>query len=251
MKAIVMAGGFAKRLWPLTHEHAKPLIKIGGKPVINYTIIELQKLKQSGMINEIIVSTNAKFEQDFKKWSDANGFDVNIIVEPSSTEEEKLGAIGAMNFIINKANISDDVLILNGDNLFDFRHFKFSDVINFFKEKNKNVLCAFDVITKEKAKMYGNVSVDNDNKIIDFQEKPEHPKSSLISMGCYVFKKESLSLFDEYLKAGNKKDAQGFFVQWLYKKDDVFAYPFKGAWFDIGDHESLIRADEFARKELS
>lgn len=251
MKAIVMAGGFAKRLWPLTKEYAKPLITIGGKPVINYTIIELQKLKHDGTINEIIISTNAKFEQDFKKWSEMYGFDVNIVVEPCCNEEEKLGAIGAINFIIKKAGISDDVIILNGDNLFDFRHFKFLDVINFFKEKNGNVLCAFDLLDKEKAKIYGNVTIDNENKIVDFQEKPEHPKSSLISMGCYVFKKKSLSLFDEYLKTGNKKDAQGFFVQWLYKKEDVFAYPFKGTWFDIGDHESLICADEFARKELS
>jgi glucose-1-phosphate thymidylyltransferase len=251
MKAIVMAGGFAKRLWPLTREHAKPLISVGGRPVINYIVTELLKLKAAGEISEIIVSINAKFENDFKKWLDKYKFDIKLIVEPCCSEDEKLGAVGAINFIINKENIEEDLLVVNGDNLFDFHAFKFVDVIKFFREKGGPIVCGYDVLTKERAKFYGTIIYDQNNKVTDFIEKPEDPKTTLISTGCYLFKKDTLGILKKYIADGNPKDKPGEFLQWLHKRYDLFVFPFRGTWFDIGDHESLIRADEFARKELT
>ncbi|MEM7819526.1 MAG: nucleotidyltransferase family protein [Candidatus Aenigmatarchaeota archaeon] len=245
MKAIVLAGGFAKRLWPLTKEQAKPLIDIGGKPVINYLIEKLLKLKE---IDKIFISTNKKFEQDFIRWKEKYNFNIKLVVEESRCEEEKLGAIGSINFLINKENINDDIIIVNGDNLFDEK-FDFSDVINFFKEKNAPIVCGFDVKTKERARLFGTIIFDKNKKVIDFIEKPEKPKTTFISMGCYLFPKNYLNLFSIYLNEGNSKDAPGFFLQWLYKRYSLFVYPYNGDWFDIGDFNSLDAAREFIKKK--
>lgn len=247
MKAIVLAGGFAKRLWPLTHEQAKPLIDIGGKPVINYIIERLIKLKNERRIDEIFVSINSKFEQDFIKWKERYGFDVKIVVEKTTHEDEKLGAIGGINFLINREHLDDKVLIVNGDNLFDDK-FNFSDALNFFHQKLGPVVCGFDVKTKERAKLFGTIIFDVNDKIIDFVEKPEHPQTTLISMGLYIFKKETLELLKKYIADGNSKDKPGEFIQWLYKRCDVFVYPYIGNWFDIGDHDTLNAAREFKEK---
>lgn len=246
MKAIVLAGGFAKRLWPLTHEQAKPLIDVGGVPVINYIIQKLETLKNDGIIDEIFVSVNSKFEDDFKKWMEKYGFVINLIVENTMHEGEKLGAIGGIEFLINKTGLNEDVLIVNADNLFG-DSFRFSDAINFFIEKQCPVICGYDVKTKERARIFGVILSDENNKIIDFIEKPEDPKSTLISMGFYLFKKSTLELMKKYVAEGNPRDKPGEFIQWLYKRDDVFVFPYDGDWFDIGDHETLNRAREFVK----
>jgi len=248
MKAIVLAGGFAKRLWPLTHEHAKPLIDVGERPVINYIIERLLKLKDNGLVDKIFVSTNKKFERDFNKWLERYNFDVKLVVEGTNHEGEKLGALGGINFLINKEGIDDDIIIVNGDNLFD-RDFDFASAIKFFRTKNRPVVCGFDVMTKERAMLFGTIIFDENKKIIDFIEKPEDPKTTLISMGLYLFKKGTIKILQQYLAEGNSPDKPGEFLQWLHKRHDVFVFPFNGRWFDIGDHATLEAAREYAKKK--
>lgn len=243
MKALVLAGGYAKRLWPLTLNKAKPLLEVGGKPIINYII---EKLEKNDEITEIIISTNAKFEPVFKEWVQKYGFDkLKFVIEETHSENEKFGAIAGINFAIKLANIDEDCIILAGDNLFSF---DINDFIALFKEKSAPVLAVFDVKDKELAKKYGIAALDDSNKVVGFEEKPENPKSTLASTGCYVFPKATLELFAEYLDQSDKKDAPGFFLQWLYKKQDVFAFKFSDYWFDIGSLEALDEAREFMKK---
>jgi len=243
MKAIVLVGGFAKRLWPLTLNKAKPLLEVGGKPIINYII---EKLEEVDEIDKIFVSTNARFEPGFKQWLKRYKFKkIKIVVEETKSEEEKLGAIGGINFVLEKEKIDDDCIIIAGDNLFGFG---LDDFIEFYKEKKSPVVAFFDIKDLEKAKIYGIAKVDENNKIIEFIEKPENPPTTLASAVVYLFPKKFLKLFPEYLKEDNPKDAPGFFLQWLTKKEKIFAYIFSNYWFDIGSFESLEEARDFMGK---
>ncbi len=244
IKAVVLCGGFAKRLWPLTLEKAKPLLEVGGKPIMNYIV---EKLEKMGEINEIIISTNAKFEPVFKEWVQKYGFEkLKFVIEGAHSEEEKLGSIAGIDFAINLAKIDEDCIILAGDNIFSF---EVRDFIEFFRQKKAPVVAVFDVKDVEKAKGYGIVEIDDKNKIIEFDEKPEQPKSTLASTGCYIFPKDTLKLFSEYLKQSKKKDAPGFFLEWLHKKQDVFGYVFSDYWFDIGNKEALEETRKFMEKK--
>ena len=242
-KAIVLAGGYAKRLWPLTLNKAKPLLEVGGKPIINYIIEKLEEIKE---VDEIVISTNAKFEPVFKEWVQKYGFEkLKFVIEETHSENEKFGAIAGINFAIKLAEIDDDCIILAGDNIFSF---EINDFISFFHKKKAPVLAVFDIKDQNLAKKYGIASLDNE-KIVEFEEKPENPKSTLAATACYIFPKQTLKLFSEYLNQSEKKDAPGFFLQWLHKKQDVFAFSFSDYWFDIGSLEALEDAKKFMNKQ--
>ena len=236
-----MAGGFAKRLWPLTKEYPKPLLKIKGKPIIEYV---LDKVKQVEEIDKIYITTNAKFEHHFKNelgMHFANG--VSLFVESARREEEKLGAIGALRFIIKSEKIKDDLLVIAGDNVFGF---DLKEFIDYYKRFKKPVVAFYDINDIEKVRgRYGVVILDKNNRVVNFQEKPLEPKSTFVSTGCYIFPKETLKLIDTYLADMNNPDAPGHFIAWLHKIEDVYGFVFNEHWFDIGTHESLKEAIRF------
>ncbi len=242
MKAIILAGGYAKRLLPITEYISKPLLRIGDKCVIDFVVDSLDKIDR---IDDIIITTNKKFEHQFREWlaGRKSSKSIKLVVEETTDEKEKLGAIGGIHYVIEKEGLKDDCLIIAGDNLFDFSLEKFMTI---FSKKKSPIIAAFDVMDPEKSKLYGVLSIDKDSRITDFVEKPPEPKSTLVSTGCYIFPKSRIHMFSEYLKEGNNKDSPGFFIQWLHKKHDVFAYRFNSKWYDIGDKKSL----EDARKKF-
>ena len=238
IKAIVLAGGYAKRLWPITKDMSKPLIEIGGKPVINYVMEQLQDIPE---IEQIYVSTNKKFEGQFSEWLKKYGFrKTKVIIENTINEGEKLGAVGGIDYVIRKEDIEGECLIVAGDNLFDFR---IHDFILYYKKREAPVLAVLDILDKEKAKLYGNVEVDDDDKITNFVEKPPEPKSTLVATCCFII--PAASLVKKYIEGKNNRDSPGFFNQWLYKQMPYFGFTFRGKWYDIGDFKSLDAAKEF------
>jgi len=242
MKAVVLAGGYAKRLLPLTKNKPKPLLKVSNKAIIEYVLKEIETIDE---IDEIFVSTNAKFEDNFKKWFKEYRSDkkIKLIVEPTMAEGEKLGAIGGIGFLIGNVGLDEDVLIIGGDNIFEF---KLRAFVDFFKEKENSALALYDIKDKEKVKgRYGIGVLDENRKMIDFQEKPAKPQSSLVSTACYLFTKKDLGLIKKYLEQGNNPDAMGFFITWLHKKEKVFGFVFEDSWFDIGSFEALEEARNY------
>lgn len=246
MKAIVLAGGYAKRLWPLTKERAKPLVDINGRPIISYI---LDKLEKSKHIKEIIISTNAKFEEDFKKWLSTQRFrkPVKIVVENSNHEGEKLGAVGGLDFVLGNQNIRDYVLVIGGDNLTSV---DIDKMIGDCKKKKRTVVAVYDLKKLDDVKKFAEVVYDKNRKIVEFIEKPENPKRTVIATCCYIFPRGVQKKIKEYILDGNNKDAPGFFLEWLSKREDVFAYVFDEYWFDIGDHTTLEKAREFAKENF-
>lgn len=243
MKALILAAGYATRLYPLTRNYPKPLLPVAGKPIIDHIAAKIETL---GGVEEMIVVTNSKFAGLFEKWAGARkeGVPVSVVDDLTSTPEQRRGAIGDIHFVVGKKKPADDLLVIGGDNLFDSGLEEFS---KFAVLKSPFVtIGAYDIKDRKKAGKYGVVSLDA-GRVSDFQEKPAHPVSALVGMCLYHLPASKLKLVDEYLKEGNKKDAVGFFIEWLRQKEDVFCFVFGGRWYDIGHHDSYKEADAHFR----
>ena len=243
MNVVVLAGGYAKRMWPLTKNIPKHLLSIAGKPMLQYV---LEKVEDVVDVNKIYVSTNAKFKNHFEEFFRhyRGKKDIQLVIENTFSESKKHGSLGALGFLIEQIQIDDELLIIGGDNLFLF---SLNELVKFYREKQSDVIALYDVSSLEMAKRYGIVSIDENYKITDFQEKVEKPKSSLVATACYILSKQDVWNLLRYLKEGNNPDAMGNFIMWLHKKTRVYGYVFKGKgrWFDIGSFESYKNANKF------
>lgn len=247
MKAIILAGGHATRLWPITKNRAKPLLPLGDRPIIDYMVEELE----NEGLEEIIISTNRKYSGDFEQYAEEYGRDtVNVIVEEQDSEEEKPGTIGAILKIMDQEPINDDLLIVGGDNYFPFQ---FSELFSMFRSNDGLINAVYDVQDIEMAKQFGIVDVNEDNqKIVGFREKPEEPPSTLASTACYLFPEDQVSLFREYEEHFKQTDVPkdkyldepGRLIEWAHKKAPMYAFSFSGDWFDVGTPEGYLNATD-------
>lgn len=243
MDAIVLAAGYGTRLYPLTENTPKPLLNVAGKPIIEHII---RKLEEVNALNKIYIVTNDRFEQHFRKWLD--NFDalkpIEIINDGTANNEDRLGALGDMHLAINTKDMSDDLIVVAGDNLFEL---SLSEAANFFKNRKSNVIVLHDVKDIELAKHYGIVEINN-NLVVNFEEKPINPKSTLASTGIYIFPKKTIALIKKYIAQGNNPDKTGSFIEWLHKRDKVHSFVTDKKWYDIGSLEQLEKANRHYKK---
>ena len=235
MKAVVLAGGYATRLWPVTKRRPKMLLPIGETTVIDRIF---RALEADERVEDVYVSTNEAFADAFETHLRDSEFEKPVLsIEETSEEAEKFGVVGALSELVDREGIDDDLLVVAGDNLIGF---DLSDFLDFFETAGTATLAAYDVGDREAAKSYGLVELDGD-RVVDFQEKPDEPNSTLVSIACYAFPRESVR-FEEYLSDGNNPDEPGWFLQWLQSREAVRAFTFEEAWFDIGTPESYLDA---------
>jgi glucose-1-phosphate thymidylyltransferase len=248
MKVIILAAGYATRLYPLTLTQPKPLLPVAGQPMIDYV---LDNLAPIGGIDRIYVVTNAKFAGHFQQWSadyraKKAKLNFTIVNDRSTDDTNKLGAIGDIHFVITSQNVTDDIIVVAGDNLFSE---KLSDFGRFCREKNAPVLAVYDVGNLEEIKKYNAINLDGDGRITFFEEKPKNPTSTLTGIALYFYPKATLSLIKQYIAEGNNPDQPGRLVQWLYPRMPVYTWKVPGLWYDIGSKETLEKANKiFARK---
>jgi len=243
MNVIVLAGGFAKRMWPLTKDHPKHLLDVAGRPMLGFV---LDRVLELDGISRIYISTNLKFKEKFEaflgqpeaRWKGR----VELFIEDTRSEEEKLGSIGALNYLIQEKEINDSLLILGGDNLFEF---SLEDMTRFARDKGGDAVAVYDVGELAQARKYGIVELDTNDRIIGFVEKPEIPPSTLAATACYFFTADTVGRVRNYIAEGKNPDAMGHFISWLHTRQDVFGYRFRGPWFDIGSFESLEEANKY------
>lgn len=236
MKAVVLAGGYATRLWPITKHRPKMFLPVGDSTVIDQIFAELEA---DDRVDEVFVSTNERFADSFEEHLAESRFEKpTLTVEDTTEEDEKFGVIGALAQLFDRENVSDDTVVIAGDNLISF---DVAEFIDYFEAKDSTTLAAYDVGSRERAKSYGLVELDGD-EVVDFQEKPEDPKSTLVSIACYAFTEDTIPMLDEYLEDGNNPDEPGWLIQWLHDRHPVYAYTFDGAWYDIGTPESYLEA---------
>ncbi len=247
MNVLILAAGYATRLYPLTLKKAKPLLMVGGKPIIEWVVDNLAGVPDLGTI---YVITNAKFAADFQAWSERYRsqqpeFKFQIINDGSTSDEDKLDAIGDINLVVSRENLTQSgLLIVAGDNLLT------ESLANFVEcaRGTDATVAVYDVGDAEAIKQYGNISVDGDGIITRFEEKPEKPQGTLAAVAVYYYSPAALSLLTTYLAAGNNPDQPGRFVQWLYTRKPVKTFQIKGKWLDIGSKETLENADKILAK---
>ena len=236
MKAVVLAGGYATRMWPITKDRPKMFLPVGDGTVID---VIFEDLEADDRIDEVFVSTNERFAGAFESFlADAHYEKPTLSVEETVDEDEKFGVVGALAQLIDREGVDDDLVVIAGDNLLSF---DVGEFVDFFEAAGTPSLVAYDVGSRERAKSYGLVQLDDD-RVVDFQEKPENPESTLVSIACYAFPAGTLPKFDTYLSDGNNPDEPGWFLQWLQIRGTVHAFTFDGAWFDIGTPESYLDA---------
>jgi glucose-1-phosphate thymidylyltransferase len=240
MKAVVLAGGYATRLWPVTKNRPKMLLPVGETTVIDRILSELD---DDDRIDEVYVSTNERFAADFEAHVAEQGYDKpRLSVEETAEEDEKFGVVGALAQLVDREGIADeDLLVVAGDNLISFG---ISDFLDYFEEQGATTLAAYDVGSYERASSYGIVDLDGE-EVVDFEEKPADPASTLVSIACYAFPADAVR-FREYLDDGENPDEPGWFIQWLVERDRVCAYSFDEAWYDIGTPQSYLDAVSWA-----
>ena len=243
MRCVILAAGYATRLYPLTENKPKHLLPVAGKPLLNY-ILE----KIVNYVDDVTVVTNAKFYPVFNEWASKLGYakPLHVIDDGTSSNETRLGGVGDFNLAIKKQKINDDVLLICGDNLFEFNMHDFN---SFYNDKKNVVIAAYDVQNKELAKQYGIVAIDSHNKVVEFQEKPKEPKSTLASTGLYIIPKTYVKMLDSYAKTGHSMDGPGFFIKWLSEKHPVYAFVFTQGWWDIGSHEQYAEVNKIYKNK--
>lgn len=239
MKAIILAAGYATRLYPLTENMPKALLKVGSKSILDRILENLTGIEA---VDEIHIVSNAKFYQSFVDWKNESHYRLPVFVHNDGTtgNDNRLGALGDLKFVLDQAGISDDIIVLAGDNLMDFA---LRDFYDFYKAVDSCALCAREVKPHE-ASSLGIIQLGQAGQIIDFEEKPKKPKSNIAAFAIYIYKKETLKLLDEYLAAGNNPDAPGNFPAWLFKREPVYAYLFDGTCYDIGTHDAYKEVQE-------
>jgi len=247
MKVIILAAGYATRLYPLTLAQPKPLLPVAGKPMIEYV---LDTLAPIGGVDRIYVVTNAKFASHFQQWADRYPasnpkWDFTIVNDGSTDDTNKLGALGDLHLVITREHFEDDIIVVAGDNLFSE---KLTDFGRYCREKRAPVLAVYDVGALEEVKKYNAISLDGEGRITFFEEKPANPSSTLTGIALYFYPKSSLALIKQYIAERNNPDQPGRLIQWAYPRPPVYTWKVPGLWFDTGSRASLEDANRIFAK---
>lgn len=235
MKAIILAAGYGTRLGLNIPKH---LVKVADKEVVMWLLEKLEKIDE---IDEIYIVTNDwAYQPTVDCLKHYDGKPVKIFNDGTKSNEERLGSIGDMIYVINEIKLDDDVLILAGDNMFEF---SLPEFISFFQQTGDSVV-AIDVKDFELAKRFGIIDVDETKQIKSFVEKPENPPSTLAATACYLYRKETIPVLKNYANLGKDLDKSGSFVQYLHNEKPVYAWITDKTWIDIGTKDQLEKANE-------
>jgi glucose-1-phosphate thymidylyltransferase len=235
MRAMILAAGYATRLAPLTDSIAKQLLPVGGRPMLDWVCDKIEEVS-----DDIHLVTNSRFADDFRRWaSGRNG--VTVHDDGTMSNDDRLGAIGDIAFVLARTGLDDDLLVIAGDNLFEFG---LQGLTEFWELKGvASAVAVYDCRDIELATHYGIVELDEDERLVGFEEKPSEPVSTLVATATYLYHREHLPLVERYLAEGNAPDQPGRLVAWLFRLEPVYGYTFEGEWYDIGSPEQLLEAD--------
>ena len=232
MVCLILAAGYATRLYPLTENFPKPLLKVGEKSILDHLTDDINS---GGKVSEFVVISNHKFAQHFEDWAKTKPYKITVVDDGTSTNKTRLGAVRDIKFAIDKLNLSDDMLIIAGDNILDFSFKKFIEY-----SETKNASCVMRYFEKEEKKLQkaGVLEIDDTSLIVNMEEKPQNPKSNWCCPPFYIYKKDDIARIDEAINDGCGVDAPGSLVSWMCVNSRVFAFEMPGKRYDIGDLES-------------
>jgi glucose-1-phosphate thymidylyltransferase len=242
MKLIILAAGYATRLYPLTLTQPKPLLEVAGRPMIEHVLDHLEDMPE---LTGVVVISNEKFHGHFEKWAKEYQtkhpcFPIHVVNDKSTNADNRLGAIGDLVYALKDQSVDEDVVVVAGDNLFSQSIKAFGE---FCLNKNAPVLGVYDVGRLEDTKKYSEVHTDMEGQITSFEEKPERPNTTVIGIALYYYPKDLLTTIKQYVEDGHNPDQPGRLVQWLYPRMPVYTWSLPGLWYDIGSKETLEEAN--------
>ncbi len=237
MKLVVLAAGYATRLYPLTLDKPKALLEVGGRPMIEHVLARVAGIPE---IDSVYVVTNSKFAGQFRAWANRHGGDVSIVDDGTTTEDDRLGAIGDLDLAVRAERLDDDLVVVASDNLFSEPVEGFT---RFARAKDAPVVAVYDIGDLSQMSKYSAVEVDEDGRITFFEEKPADPRSTLTAIALYFYPRRALALVRRYLEEGNNPDQPGRLVQWMHTRTPFYTWRVPGRWYDIGSVETLRDAD--------
>ncbi|NLY74743.1 MAG: nucleotidyltransferase family protein [Firmicutes bacterium] len=247
MKAIILAAGYATRMYPLTKNFPKPLLEVGGKTIIDHLMAKVERVSA---IDGVYIVTNHRFYDRFINWADQANYrkEVKIIDDRTTSNEDRLGAIADLYYVIENEKLAEDLLVMAGDNLFDF---EITAMVDYYWEKGTDIITTHEINDIDRLRRTGVIQIDAHGKVLDFEEKPVSPKSNLAVPPFYIYQKDTaVNLIKEYLDGGNNPDAPGNFIPWLIKRRPVHAFRFEGERYDIGALESYYQVKDLFEKRL-
>lgn len=233
MKLLVLAAGYATRLYPLTLDTPKPLLEVGGRPMVENVLDAVLPIG----VDEIYLVTNSRFAGRFHGWAGGYEREVRVIDDGTTDDATKRGAIGDIALVLDRERIDDDLAVVAGDNLFGER------LTGFPPRRDAPVLAVYDVGDLEAIKQYNAIEIDDGSRITFFEEKPAEPRSTLTGIALYFYPRDALPMIRRYVEEGLNPDQPGRLVQWLYPQMPVYTWRVPGLWFDIGSKEQLAEAD--------
>ena len=244
MKAIVLAAGYATRLYPLTLDQPKHLLQVGGRPILERLLGQLATIES---LERVYIITNAKFAGRFREFAEswAGPPEVVVVDDGTTSETDKLGAIGDLALVIRRAALDEDLLVAAGDSVFS--EGGLDEFVRFGLDRDAPVIAASELGDLEAIKSYSAIATDSGGRIVAFEEKPAEPKSSLAGIALYFYPRSALPLVGRYLAEGNNPDQPGRLVEWMYERTPFYVWEVPGRWYDIGSPETLEQAD----RELS
>jgi glucose-1-phosphate thymidylyltransferase len=242
VKAVLLAAGYGTRLRPLTDDRPKHLLPVGGRPMLDWILDWVRELDD---IDGVHLVTNSRFAPDFTRWAEPYG--VTVHDDGTTSNDDRLGAVGDLRLVIDSAGLEDDELLVIGDDMLELSlpHF-----VEWWREKPQPASAEplHDVGDLELATHYGIVATDTEERIVHFVEKPSDPPSTLAATVAYLLPPQHVRLVETYLEEGNGPDNAGSFLGWLASRERVYGYGFEGAWYDVGNHDQLLEADNRLRR---
>lgn len=235
MKCLILAAGYATRLYPLTESFPKPLLEVGGKTILDWLVDDIDT---AGLVDEYIVISNHKYAHHFDAWAKTKPMKVTVVDDGTSTNETRLGAVKDVQFAIDQLQLDDDMLVIAGDNVLNFSLTKF---MAYAREKRTSCIMRYFEGEEKKLQKCGVVEIDGENRILSMEEKPAVPKSHWCCPPFYFYTREDARLVAKGIDAGCGTDAPGSYIAWLCTQTPVYAMEMPGKRFDVGNLESYER----------
>lgn len=232
MKCLILAAGYATRLYPLTEHFPKPLLEVQGKPILDWLLEDIDK---SGVVDQYVVISNHKFARQFQTWADQRRLPITVLDDGTESNETRLGAVRDVQFAIDALALHDDLLVIAGDNLLDF---SLTDFIAYQRGKQTSCVMRYYEPSTEKLRKTGVAVVDEADRILSMEEKPAEPKSHWCTPPFYIYKASDVGLVKVGIDSGCGVDAPGSFIAWLSSVTPVHAYEMPGKRYDIGNLQS-------------
>ena len=238
MKCLILAAGYATRLYPLTENFPKPLLEVGGKTILDWLVDDIDT---AGLVDEYVVISNHKYAHHFDRWAAGKAMKVTVVDDGTLSNETRLGAVKDIQFAIEKLGLDDDMLVIAGDNVLDF---SLTDFVRYAKEKNTSCIMRYHEPEEKKLSKCGVVEIDENDRILSMEEKPARPKSHWCCPPFYYYTRQDARLVEKGIAAGCGTDAPGSYIAWLCTQATVHAMEMPGRRFDVGNLESYTKIKE-------